>query len=308
MRHLNFRQLEAFHAVAEYGSISAAARQLHISQPAVSRLIAELEEHVGFTLFQRFANGSVPTQEGLELHTDVARLLAMSERVSEDARSIHENRRKRLLVGCPNSIAARCMPKIIEAAMRREASFSVAISVERSLSLIDMVKRGFLDVALAVVPEGRADVRHETLISVDAVCLLPVGHALATERVLTPKTLGRYPIVTNPRLGKFRADLDSSFEACGLQLVPSVEAYSSCFPGLVEAGAGIALGDPLGLLGDSAHGLVIRPYEPAVTLSLSLVFPDQIALDVFEHFAAASRTVLREELARLIKKGRRASR
>jgi DNA-binding transcriptional LysR family regulator len=307
MKHLNFRQLEAFQAVADYGSITAAAKQLHISQPAVTRLVRELEAQVGFAVFKRHANGCIPTAEGLELHKDVSRLLAISARVSENAKSIHDARSKRLLVGCPTSIATQCMPRIVNRAIQHNPGFTVAVSFDRSLGLIDMVSRGFLDAALAIVPEGRVDVRQELVISVDAICLMPRTHRLARKSVIAPADLAGEALICNPKVGKFRSDLDKCFSEAGMQLIPKVETFSSSFASHVAGGIGIALGDPLGLVGVELGSLVLRRFAPKATMDLSLVFPPNEHSDSVDEFAAAARAVLHEEINRLAKPHRPSS-
>ena len=75
---LRLRQLEALHKVAEVGTITRAADELGVSQPAVSRLIADLSEQLGFKIFHRRNNLLVPTQEARFLLPDIDRLLAKS--------------------------------------------------------------------------------------------------------------------------------------------------------------------------------------------------------------------------------------
>ena len=72
-RHLNFRQVEAFKAVFECGSMTMAGERLNISQPAVSKLIAALERRIGFGLFDRRAGRLQATVEGRLLYEDVER-------------------------------------------------------------------------------------------------------------------------------------------------------------------------------------------------------------------------------------------
>ncbi len=70
---INLRQIEAFSAAIEFGSATAASEVLHITQPAVSRLIADLERVVGFQQFERRARGLVPTQDAHTLYEEVKR-------------------------------------------------------------------------------------------------------------------------------------------------------------------------------------------------------------------------------------------
>ena len=79
---LPLRQLEAFHAVVVNGSVTHAAESLRISQPATSRLIASLEETVGFPLFKRVASGLRPTPEAGYLFDEVEKALSNLNHIS----------------------------------------------------------------------------------------------------------------------------------------------------------------------------------------------------------------------------------
>jgi len=68
---MNLRQLEAFRATIRCGSITEAAKMMHISQPSVSRLIADLEQSAGFPLFLRVGRGLTPTVEGRHFYEGV---------------------------------------------------------------------------------------------------------------------------------------------------------------------------------------------------------------------------------------------
>jgi DNA-binding transcriptional LysR family regulator len=70
VRQLNLRQVEAFKAVIEYGTVSRAAEMMNVSQPAMSKLIAHLEEDTGLRLFDRVKGRLVPTRRGMRLYEE----------------------------------------------------------------------------------------------------------------------------------------------------------------------------------------------------------------------------------------------
>src|SRR3546814_7243532 len=86
------RQLEAFQAVMAHGSLTRAAMTLHISQPAVSKLVAELERKCGFKLFQRRGNRLTVTAEGQLLYNELQRILVGTEDLRLKAEEIREQR------------------------------------------------------------------------------------------------------------------------------------------------------------------------------------------------------------------------
>ena len=76
VRQLNLRQVEAFKAVIEYGTVSRAAEMMNVSQPATSKLIAHLEEDTGLRLFDRVKGRLVPTRHGMRLFEEIDRIFA----------------------------------------------------------------------------------------------------------------------------------------------------------------------------------------------------------------------------------------
>ncbi len=95
---LNHRQIEAFRMSVQLGSATAAAEALHISQPAVSRLVADLERHVGFALFERRQRGLTPTADGQLFYEEVERSFRGMDLVEEAARAISGHRIGRVRV------------------------------------------------------------------------------------------------------------------------------------------------------------------------------------------------------------------
>ena len=87
---MNIRQLEAFKTIMELGNFTRAAEKLHLSQPAVSKLILLLERKCGFALFHRRRNGVIPTAEGQMLHSEVERVFLSVDSVSARARAIRQ--------------------------------------------------------------------------------------------------------------------------------------------------------------------------------------------------------------------------
>ncbi|WP_174875330.1 LysR family transcriptional regulator [Vogesella oryzae] len=82
---MKFQQISAFKAVIELGTVTAAANYLHIAQPAVSRLIASLEEAVGFPLFERIKGRLQPTSQGRAFYLEVDRAFVGMERLRQSA-------------------------------------------------------------------------------------------------------------------------------------------------------------------------------------------------------------------------------
>lgn len=110
---MNIRQLEVFRAVMRDGTITAAANSLGISQPAVSKLLAYLEDQLGYPLFDRIGGRLVPTTDAHILYGDAHRVFRQLEALSSLARDVGANRVGLLRIGvslplaCPAGRACR---------------------------------------------------------------------------------------------------------------------------------------------------------------------------------------------------------
>src|SRR5262249_56352035 len=90
-RRVNLRQIEAFKAVIEYGTVSQAAEMIGISQPAMSKLIAHLEDDTGLRLFDRIKGRLAPTRRGMRLYEEVDRIFVGVRQVENAVEAIRRD-------------------------------------------------------------------------------------------------------------------------------------------------------------------------------------------------------------------------
>ena len=107
---MELRQLEAFAATMSSGSVSGAARLLGRSQPAVSRLIQELETEIGYALFVRSGPRVSPTEQGFLLFEDVSRALSSLRQIRERAEDIARGRSRPLRLVATSALAVGLLP------------------------------------------------------------------------------------------------------------------------------------------------------------------------------------------------------
>jgi DNA-binding transcriptional LysR family regulator len=99
MRPINLRQIEAFKAVVDCGTVSRAAEMMNVSQPAISKLIAHLEEDAGLRLFDRLKGRLAPTRRGMRLYEEVERIFAGVRQIENAIETIRRDEQRRLLIG-----------------------------------------------------------------------------------------------------------------------------------------------------------------------------------------------------------------
>lgn len=176
---MNQRQLEAFRATIETGSITAASELLHVSQPSVSRLIIELERSLGFALFQRLGRGLTPTLEASRFYRAVEAMFVGMGRLTEIADSIRTTATGAVSVGVIPSFSQAVLPDVIGDLARERPDMRFQLSTRNTPSIVEAVRMQQFD--LGVVsrspPYTGVEVIFETAVAY--VCLLPEGHPLS---------------------------------------------------------------------------------------------------------------------------------
>lgn len=151
---LNLNHLRIFRAVLDRGSITGAARELRISQPAVSRQLAELESAVGAQLVDRLARGIRPTAAGEILGERARRIFAEEKAAEHDLGQLLGLKRGRLAVGASTTIGSYLVPQVFGDFGSRRGGVSLDLEIGNTRAIQSGVLDGSLDVGLT---EGFAD-------------------------------------------------------------------------------------------------------------------------------------------------------
>ena len=178
---MNLRQLEAFRATMQSGSITAASEVLHISQPSVSRLISDLERSVGFPLFLRTGRGLTATVEGRTFYQAAESMFVGIDRLKELADAIKTTTGGVISIGVIQSIASLELPKAVKTLYERHDDARFMIQCRNTPAILDAVQMHHYDLGIVgrQPPYAGVEVLFET--SAPYVCLLPEDHPIAGE-------------------------------------------------------------------------------------------------------------------------------
>ena len=136
---MKIRQLEAFRALILRQTVTRAADMLHISQPAVTRLINDLEADVGFSLFDRINGRLNPTPEALVLFEEVERSFAGIDRIAQTAEQIKSLRRGSLHIAGAPALALEFLPTTLTGFMREHPGISTTLLIHASSIVVDFI-------------------------------------------------------------------------------------------------------------------------------------------------------------------------
>ena len=176
---MNFRQLKAFNAVMQTGSITGAAKQMLVSQPSVTRLIRDLELNLGFTLFVRQGRGIIATVEARRFHLAVESTFLNIERLDDLAASIRKKAVGRISIGVIPTFSTSLLPKVLGQMRRQDDATHSIIYTHNTPAIVDAIRLQQFDLGIVSrsPPYVGVDILYQTM--VNYVTLIPEDHVLA---------------------------------------------------------------------------------------------------------------------------------
>ena len=273
---MRMRQVEAFRAVMISGGITAAATMLNISQPSVSRLIADMERAVGFRLFDRRGARVHPTAQAQALYEAVRRSYAGLDLLDQAARRIRAHPVGTVRIAALAAIAMAILPAVI--ARFRILYPDIKITVE-SLGQRAIEERVFLgqaDLGIGVEAQGREGIRSTLLARAEYVCILPASHPLAARDQLAVEDLaGEEFIGPMHEADALWNGIDAALETSGIPVSRRLETqHSQILYAFVEAGLGVSIAEPFSAPLFHRLNVAVRPIAPPVYLDFALLEPD----------------------------------
>jgi LysR family nitrogen assimilation transcriptional regulator len=204
---MNLRQLANFLAVADTANMSRASGRVHLSQSALSRQIAQLEDGLGVPLFRRSGAGMVLTDAGVRLRDGVAPLLRALHEVARDVRDAPETVSGDVSVGVPPSLR-RTLTLPFLAAMR-EALPNVFCRVDQgtTAAMRELAVRGDVDFAVISNVERPVGLRTEPLLDEPMLLVGPEG-SLGRAASVKPERLRTLPLIVTPPRNSLRILVD----------------------------------------------------------------------------------------------------
>ncbi|HET9953527.1 MAG TPA: LysR family transcriptional regulator [Polyangiaceae bacterium] len=145
---MNLERLELFLRIVDTGSVSAASREAHLTQPAVSRSLKLLEEDIGSDLFDRQGRGLLLTAAGRALVPCARQLVREAERARLQVQRAAQSACFDLRLGAVDSIGTHVLPNCLMAVQERHPEIKIKLWMGRTQSLLERVERGTLDLAL----------------------------------------------------------------------------------------------------------------------------------------------------------------
>jgi DNA-binding transcriptional LysR family regulator len=271
-QRLNHRQLEAFQAVVQLGSATAARDYLGITQPAVSRLIAALESTVGFALFERHRKGLRPTPDGKLFYDEVQRSYVGLHRIQDAAEAIRNQRTGRLRLAAMAAYADGFLAEVVGEYLCEHPGVHIELEALRKVDIVDGILGGQHDLGVCALPVNSPGLKIETITTGTAVCISPAKHRFSTRRSIPVSELAEESLIMLTPGSPLRHIVQSRLDEQGVRprVIAEVGTQTAIFR-MVAAGAGVAVVDSIITREMDQTRLSIRPLAPRTDWTIAAI-------------------------------------
>ncbi|MFN7087924.1 MAG: LysR family transcriptional regulator [Burkholderiales bacterium] len=273
--NLNLRTLLALRAVITEGTVTAAGRRLHRTQPVVSRLIAQLESTVGFALFRRQGRRLLPTPEGLTFYRETERAFAAISEIESIAQDIAARRDAPLRIIAQSHFVHGLLHIALGKYCARNPAFRFSIEIRQREYISHWIANRVFDVGFTPQPVDHPQIKTEPLVRAPLFMMMPSVHRLAGNRQVSVADIAEEPLIAVRPGTPLRNRLEAFFAAKGAAPMirgETASALSACQ--IVSKGAGVTLADPfVASLFVADPSVAIRPLSPRMDMEYLVLHP-----------------------------------
>ena len=240
LKHATFRQLATFNALARLGSVSRAAEEMNLTQPAVSIQLAALEEAAGTPLLKRSARGVKLTDAGETLANYAARILALWREAGESM-STHKGEVAGLLRVGAVTTAEYLLPPLLLEFVREHPQVKVKLEVGNRATIVALLAAQDIDLAIMGRPPAELKTVSAAFATHPMAFVAAPSHPLMAQRGLTLPALNQANLLLRERGSGTRTTVEQLFKAAGVPLTVGAELSSNeAIKQMCAAGFGVA--------------------------------------------------------------------
>ena len=230
-----------FKEVAETGNISLAAKNLYISQSAVSQSIKQLETALQARLFSRSPRGVTLTGEGQMLYEYVRSALSLLSTGEDKLSQAQQLLLGTLTIGASDTVTSLFLTPYLEAFHRRHPGIRLKIVSGRSAKVLGLLKSGVVDIAFASSPADKTNLLDFPCFETHSVFVAGSNYPCDFDHVYTLQEIAAFPLILLERKASSRVFLEQYFLKRGVTLTPEIELSSrSLLVDMAAIGLGVA--------------------------------------------------------------------
>ena len=271
------RNLEIFRIFALTQNVTETARQVRVSQPAVSQILHDLEQTLGLTLFKRVGRTLQLTAEAQALLPDINRLIGQMGALRNKVEDLRSARAGSLSFASVPTMISEVVPEAVLKFTATRPNVRLRIASLTAADVGHYVRVENADLGLTFLPINANGLNLQPVVKTSMACLMPRKHKLASREVITPGLLDGEVVIAQGPATPPGFVLRDTFAQAGISDLVALEVNQSgvALP-MVRKGMGVALAHPFVLPLDQDEVIAV-PFEPDVELVLSLVFAKSAA-------------------------------
>lgn len=274
------RRLQVFHAVARFLSFTKAAETLHLTQPAVTFQIRQLEEHFHTRLFDRIHNKITLTEVGIIVYHYTNRIFDLYSEMEHAVREIIGDDSGAFTIGASTTIAEYMLPSLLGDFKETYPEVTIHLKVSNTDGIVSMVENNSIDLGMVESPVGNKNLIVEPCRDDHLVVIVPPHHVLATRQQLNFYEILEFPFICREEGSGTREVINeymNNLENCAAGLRVAMELGSpEAVKGAVEAGMGVSVLSRATIQKELRLGTLVGiPLDPPLRRPFSFVHQKQ---------------------------------
>jgi DNA-binding transcriptional LysR family regulator len=274
------RRLQVFHTVARLLSFTKAAEELHMTQPAVTFQVRQLEEQFNTRLFDRTHNRISLTDAGKRVFEYAERIFHLYSEMDNSVRELTGDISGVLILGASTTIAEYMLPELLGDFKARHPEVTIRLKVANTDGIVSQVENNDIDLGVVEAPVNNKNLVVEECRTDQLVLIVPPGHELENEKSVTMSRIAEYPFICREEGSGTREVMIESMQAAGIDPADmriAMELGSlEAIKGAVESGMGVSILSKATLIKELKLGtLVAIDIDPPINRPFSFVHQKQ---------------------------------
>ena len=274
------RRLQVFHTVARLLSFTKAADELHMTQPAVTFQVRQLEEQFNTRLFDRTHNRISLTEAGHRVFESAGQIFQLYAEMDNSVRELTGDISGVLILGASTTIAEYMLPVLLGDFKQKFPDVVIRLKVANTDGIVSQVENNMIDLGVVEAPVSNKNLVVEKCRMDELVLIVPPSHELAKQDVVSLEEVMKYPFICREEGSGTREVMIESMHAAGINnadLSVSMELGSlEAIKGAVEAGMGVSVLSSATIEKELKLGsLVALKLDPPLTRPFSFVHQKQ---------------------------------
>ena len=271
----DIRSMEAFAAVVRYGSMTAAAQKLSVSQPTVTRMIRDLEARVGFALFERNGPKISPTAKGIKFFEESQRVMANLSHLTERAHAIRDERLTAIDIVATPTMSAGLVGPVLSRIADVLPDF-VHVETTTSERVLHALRQRTADLGFSAYPSEHDRLKCLARFKSLVVAVVPKGSRFDDDDPIPLSVFANERMATICNGYGIRDAINRALGEAGIKPTSEIATNSSLSAAMAaRAGLGVALCDPVTALGVPIEGVSIRPLTVKINYAWGLFANDE---------------------------------